>query len=281
MTTLRTVADIRRSLEAHRARATIALVPTMGALHAGHAALFEAARRAADIVVASIFVNPSQFSDPADLARYPRTEARDERLAAAAGVDFCFAPSAEELYGPGYATWVQVDGPAEDLEGAYRPGHFRGVATICTKLLIIVSPRLAFFGQKDAQQVAVVRRLVRDLNLDVEICVVPTVRDPDGLALSSRNAHLSDEERARAVAIPRALGAGLRAFRSHGDPVSAARAVLSGLPGVDIDYVAVAHFEGQPTLAIAARVGRTRLVDNVPLDLEGRADMDTMHGTPR
>jgi pantoate--beta-alanine ligase len=281
VTMLRTVADTRRALEPHRTRATIALVPTMGALHAGHIALFDAARRSADVVVASIFVNPSQFSDPADLARYPRAEAEDERLATAAGVDFCFAPSADELYGPGYATWVQVDGPAHDLEGAHRPGHFRGVATICTKLLNIVSPRMAFFGQKDAQQVAVVRRVVRDLNLDVEIRVVPTVRDLDGLALSSRNVHLSGEERARAVAIPRALGAGLLAFRSHGDPVGAARAVLSGLPGVDIDYVAVADFEGQPTLAIAARVGRTRLIDNVPLDLDSRLDMNTMQGMSR
>jgi pantoate--beta-alanine ligase len=253
----------------------------MGALHAGHLALFEAARRAADVVVASIFVNPTQFSDPADLAGYPRTALQDERLATAAGVDFCFAPSADELYGPGYSTWVQVDGPARDLEGAHRPGHFRGVATICTKLLNIVSPRLAFFGQKDAQQVAVVRRVVRDLNLDIEIRIVPTVRDRDGLALSSRNVHLSGEERARAVAIPRALGAGLRAFRSHGDPVGAARAVLSGLPGVDIDYVAVADFEGQPTLAIAARVGQTRLIDNVPLDLDRGGDMDTMQEMPR
>jgi pantoate--beta-alanine ligase len=278
---LRTVSDVRRALEPHRPHATIALVPTMGALHAGHLALFDTARRAADIVVASIFVNPSQFSDPADLARYPRTEAGDERLANAAGVDFCFAPGAEELYGPGYSTWVEVHGQAHDLEGAHRPGHFRGVATICTKLFNIVSPRLAVFGQKDAQQVAVIRRVVRDLNLDVEIRVVPTVRDPDGLALSSRNVHLSGEERARAIAIPRALGAGLMAFRRHGDPVGAARAVLSGLPGVDIDYVTVADFEGQPTLAIAARVGRTRLIDNIPLDLDGRGDMDIMQGIPR
>jgi pantoate--beta-alanine ligase len=280
VTTLHTVADIRRALQPHRARSTIALVPTMGALHAGHLALFDAARRAADVVVASVFVNPSQFSEPADLARYPRTEAADERLATAAGVDFCFAPGADELYAPGYATWVQVDGPALDLEGAHRPGHFRGVATICTKLLNIVSPQLAFFGQKDAQQVAVVRRVVRDLNLTVEIRIVPTVRDSDGLALSSRNVHLSSEERARALAIPRALGAGLTAFRNHGDPVGAARAVLSGLPGVDIDYVAVADFEGQPTLAIAARVGGTRLIDNVPLELEGHG-LEAVQGIPR
>jgi pantoate--beta-alanine ligase len=271
--TLRTVADIRRALEPHHRRSTIALVPTMGALHAGHVALFDAARRTCDVVVVSVFVNPSQFADPADLARYPRNEAHDERLAAGAGVDFCFAPQIEELYPSGYATWVEVDGPAQDLEGAHRPGHFRGVATVCTKLINIVAPRVAFFGQKDAQQVAVVRRLVRDLNLDVEIRVVPIVRDVDGLALSSRNVHLSPEERARAVAIPRALDAGLTAFREHRDPVAAARAVLSGAAGVDIDYVAIADFEGQPTLVIAARVGATRLIDNVPLDLEGLGNL--------
>ena len=270
MTTVRTVAEIRRALEPHRAHSTIGLVPTMGALHAGHVALFDAARHASDIVVATIFVNPAQFGDPADLVRYPRTEAQDERMAAAAGVDFVFAPSADELYPGGYATWVEVNGPAEDLEGAFRPGHFRGVATVCTKLFNIVQPRLAFFGQKDAQQVAVIGRVVRDLNLDLDIRVIPTVRDHDGLALSSRNQHLSADERARALAIPRALDAGLEAFRRQEDPAAAARAVLSGTPGVDIDYVAVADFSGQPTLTIAARVGRTRLIDNAPLILTGR-----------
>jgi pantoate--beta-alanine ligase len=270
VTTLHTVTDLRRALAPHRHHKTIALVPTMGALHSGHVALFEAARRSADVVVVSLFVNPSQFSDPADLARYPRTEDQDERLAVSAGVDVCFTPAAAELYPEGFATWVQVDGPAQDLEGAHRPGHFRGVATICTKLFNIVVPHVAFFGQKDAQQVAVIRRLVRDLNLDIDIRVVPTVRDHDGLALSSRNVHLSGEERASALAIPRALDAGLSAFLNHADPVAAARAVLSGGPGVDIDYVAVADFEGRPTLAIAARVGRTRLIDNVPLDRGGR-----------
>ena len=268
MKTLRTVAEIRRALEPHRGRSTIALVPTMGALHAGHVSLLDAARHASDIVVISTFVNPTQFGDSADLAGYPRSEARDEHLAAAAGVDFCFAPGVDELYPAGYATWVQVEGPAEGLEGADRPGHFRGVATVCAKLFHIVAPRIAYFGQKDAQQVAVVSRLVRDLHLDVEIRVVPIVRDPDGLALSSRNVRLSGAERARALAIPRALDAGLTAFREHRDPVVAARAVLAGLPGVDIDYVALADFEGQPTLAIAARVGSTRLIDNVQLRSE-------------
>ena len=176
-----------------------------------------------------------------------------------------FAPPVEEMYPPGFATWVHVEGPALGLEGEFRPGHFRGVATICLKLFGAVAPHVAFFGQKDAQQVAVVRQIVRDLNLDLEIRVVPIVRDADGLALSSRNARLSAAERARALAIPKALEAGLAAYRQRQDPVTAARAELSSLPGVDVDYVAVAEFDGQPTLAIAARVGGTRLLDNVPL----------------
>jgi pantoate--beta-alanine ligase len=260
---LRTVAEIRQALEAPRLSGTIGLVPTMGALHAGHVALFRAAREECETVVASVFVNPVQFGDPADLAAYPRDEASDARIAAAAGIDFMFAPSVEEVYPPGHATWVDVEGPALGLEGDHRPGHFRGVATVCLKLFLIVAPRLAFFGQKDAQQVAVVIQMVRDLNVETTIRVVPTVRDPDGLALSSRNARLSADERARALVIPRALDAGLEAARAGRDPVAAARQVLIGL---DPDYVAVADFDGHPTLAIAARVGRTRLIDNVRLD---------------
>ncbi len=262
MKTVRTVSDIRRALDPLRRNSRVALVPTMGALHAGHVALFDAARRGGDVVVASIFVNPTQFSDPQDLASYPRDESTDERVAAAAGVDFVFAPAVEELYPPGYATWVHVDGAALGLEGEHRVGHFRGVATVCLKLFTAVKPDLAFFGQKDAQQVAVVKQLVRDLNVSVEIHVVPIVRDADGLALSSRNSRLSSEERARALAIPGALDAGVAAHREHRDPVAAARAVLAGL---DVDYVVVADFDGQPTLAIAARVGGTRLIDNVRL----------------
>ena len=262
MKILRTVAEIRQALEPLRGTSQIALVPTMGALHAGHVALFDAARRAADVVVASIFVNPSQFGDPRDLANYPRDEARDASVAAAAGVDFIFAPAVDEFYPPGYATWIHVDGAALGLEGEQRPGHFRGVATVCLKLFTVVMPDIAYFGQKDAQQVAVVKQLVRDLNVAVEIRVIPIVRDADGLALSSRNARLSTEERARALAIPRALDAGLAAHRDRRDPVAAARVVLAGL---DVDYVAVAEFDGQPTLAIAARVGGTRLIDNAPL----------------
>jgi pantoate--beta-alanine ligase len=265
MKTVRTIAELRSMLAPIRPTGTIALVPTMGALHAGHVALFDAARRAAHVVVASVFVNPAQFGDPKDFSAYPRDEAQDARVASAAGVDILFAPPVEELYPAGFATWIDVDGPAAGLEGEFRPGHFRGVATICVKLFTVVAPHMAFFGQKDAQQVAVVKQVVRDLNLGLEIRVVPVVRDADGLALSSRNARLSGDERARALAIPRALEAGLSAYLERNDPVVAARAALSGLPGVDVDYVAVAEFDGRPTLAIAARVGRTRLIDNVPL----------------
>ena len=263
MKIVRTIADVRSVLSPLRAqRQTIALVPTMGALHKGHVALFDAAHRTAGVVVATIFVNPSQFGDPKDFSLYPRDEAADVDVAAAAGVDVLFVPSVDELYPPGFATWVTVAGPAAGLEGEFRPGHFRGVATVCVKLFTCVGPDVAFFGQKDAQQVAVIKQVVRDLNLGLEIRVVPIVRDADGLALSSRNVRLSTEERMRALAIPRALDAGLSAYRARRDPVTAARDALGGL---DVDYVAVAEFDGQPTLAIAARVGATRLIDNVPL----------------
>jgi pantoate--beta-alanine ligase len=263
MKILRTVDELRRALETPRARGAIGLVPTMGALHEGHVSLMRVARGECITVVASLFVNPVQFGDPADLQAYPRDEATDAQIASAAGVDILFAPAADEVYRLGHATWVDVEGPAVGLEGAFRPGHFRGVATVCLKLFLMVEPDRAYFGQKDAQQVAVVSQLVRDLNVTVEIRVVPTVRAADGLALSSRNARLSSEERARALAIPRALDAGLAAARAGRDPVPAATAMLTGL---DVDYVAVADFNGRPTLAIAARAGRTRLIDNVRLD---------------
>jgi pantoate--beta-alanine ligase len=262
MKIVRTVEELRANLAPARPDKTIGLVPTMGALHRGHVALFDAARRASDVLVASIFVNPTQFGDPKDFSMYPRDEAADAEVAKAAGVDVIFAPSPEQLYGPGFATWVTADGAALGLEGEFRPGHFRGVATVCVKLFNTVSPRLAFFGQKDAQQVAVIKQVVRDLNLALEIRVVPIVRDADGLALSSRNARLSADERKRAAAIPRALDAGLSAFQAQRDPVAAARKLLDGL---HVDYVAVTDFDGQPTLAIAVRVGATRLIDNVPL----------------
>jgi len=245
---------IVRTIGELRLEGEVGLVPTMGGLHAGHLALIRAAREENEVVVASLFVNPAQFGDPDDLAAYPRDERRDSRLAAAAGVDVLFAPSVEELYPPGFGTWVDVEGTG--AEGVARPGHFRGVATVCLKLFNIVRPRRAYFGQKDAQQVSVVRRLVRDLDLDLQIRVVPTVRDPDGLALSSRNARLSPDERQRALGIQRAL----RAAASQADPVAAARAELNGL---DPDYVELVELGGATVLATAVRIGSTRLIDNM------------------
>ena len=254
MRTLRTVAELRHALTPLRA-GSIGLVPTMGALHGGHLALFEAARAENESVVASVFVNPAQFAEQSDLEAYPSDLAADERRAAEARVDIVFAPSLAEFYPAGFATWVEPEGAALGLEGEARPGHFRGVATACLKLFALVRPDRAYFGRKDAQQVAVVKQLVRDLNLELEIRVVPTVRDADGLALSSRNGRLSAEERRRALAIPRALATG---DREH------ARALLAEA-GIDPDYVAVADLDG-PTLAVAARIGGTRLIDNALLE---------------
>jgi len=233
------------------------LVPTMGALHDGHRALFRAARAESDRVVASLFVNPAQFDEQADLEAYPRDEARDLELAEAESVDVVFAP--DELYPAGFATWVEPQDTG--AEGAARPGHFRGVATVCLKLFNLVRPDRAYFGQKDAQQVAVIRRVVRDLDVPVEIRVVPTVRDPDGLALSSRNERLSPDERARALGLPRALAAAA----GEPDPAAAARASLNGL---EPEYVEVLDLGDAKVLAAAIRVGSTRLIDNVLLEGE-------------
>jgi pantoate--beta-alanine ligase len=248
---IRTIADLR----AQPRDGSVGLVPTMGAFHEGHLALFRAARAENDLVVASLFVNPAQFGANEDLATYPRDEERDARVAEETGVDILFAPDANELYPPGFQTWVEVEELGSRLEGEHRPGHFRGVATVCLKLFNIVRPDRAYFGQKDAQQVAVVKRMVRDLDHEVQIRVVPTVRDSDGLALSSRNAHLSPEERELALTLPRAL--------ATKDPAQA-RARLNGL---DLDYVEGADFEPR-VLAAAVRVGKTRLIDNVILDKE-------------
>jgi pantoate--beta-alanine ligase len=237
------------------------LVPTMGALHDGHVALLRAARAENETVVMSLFVNPAQFDEEQDLAAYPRDEARDLEVAEREGVDVVLAPDAEELYPRGFTTWVD---PGETgAEGAARPGHFRGVATVCLKLFNLVRPERAYFGQKDAQQVAVMRRLVRDLNVPVEIRVVPTVRDPDGLALSSRNARLSAEERERALGLPRALASAAGAP----DPVATARGSLNGL---EPDYVELLELGDAKVLAAAIRVGSTRLIDNVLLEGEIR-----------
>ncbi|MBV8064249.1 MAG: pantoate--beta-alanine ligase [Actinobacteria bacterium] len=232
----------------------VGLVPTMGAFHAGHVALFRAARAENDVVVASLFVNPAQFEEQSDLAAYPRDEARDLEVAERAGVDVVFAPPAEEIYPPGFATWIEVE--ETGAEGAARPGHFRGVATVCVKLFNLVRPARAYFGQKDAQQAVVVRRAVRDLGIGVEVRVQPTVRDADGLALSSRNARLSPEERERALGLPRALQSAVGAE----DPVAAARAAMNGLSP---EYVELLELDGATVLAAAVRVGSTRLIDNV------------------
>jgi pantoate--beta-alanine ligase len=231
----------------------VGLVPTMGAYHEGHLALFRAAQAECETVAASLFVNPAQFGDAADLDRYPRDEASDAALAEKEGVDLLFAPAVEELYPPGYETWVEVEQASRGLEGDARPGHFRAVATVCLKLLNIVRPSRVYFGQKDAQQVEVVRRMISDLDLEIEVRVVPTVRDADGLALSSRNSLLSPEERRAALALPRAL-----ATRD----AAKARTMLDGL---DVDYLEVAPFD-PPVLAAAVRIGCTRLIDNVPLE---------------
>jgi len=242
MKVVRTAAELPREGE-------LGLVPTMGAFHEVHLALFRAARVENEVVVASLFVNPAQFGEGEDLERYPRDEEHDARLAEEVGIDLLYVPSAEEIYPSGFQTWVDVERLGSVLEGEYRPGHFRGVATVCLKLFNLVRPARAYFGQKDAQQVAVVRRMVHDLAVPVEIRVVPTVRDEDGLALSSRNAYLSPEDRERALSLPRALAAR--------DP--------SLLDGLEVDYFEEADFEPR-VLAAAVRVGQTRLIDNVVLE---------------
>jgi pantoate--beta-alanine ligase len=253
MKIVRTIAELRALPRA----GTVGLVPTMGAFHEGHLALIRTARAECDLVVVSLFVNPTQFRADEDFVTYPRDEDRDVRIAEDELVDVFFAPWTGELYPKGFQTWVEVENLSKPLEGEHRPGHFRAVATICLKLFNIVQPDRAYFGQKDAQQVEVVKRMVRDLDLELEIRVVPTVRDEDGLALSSRNAQLTPEERERALALPRAL--------ATKDPAKA-RAQLRDL---DVDYVEVAAFD-PPVLAAAVRIGRTRLIDNVVLEGDNR-----------
>jgi pantoate--beta-alanine ligase len=263
MKTVRTISELRGTLDP---RARIGLVPTMGAFHDGHLSLFRAARDECDTVIVSLFVNPAQFSPGEDLARYPRDERRDAELAWSAGVDVLFAPGGDEIYPEGFGTWVEVDDTGS--EGDARPGHFRGVATICLKLFNIVRPQAAYFGQKDAQQVAVLRRMLRDLNVDLELRVLPTVREEDGLALSSRNAYLSESERRAALTLPRALDAGRAAYARGSDPVQATREALNGLAP---DYVELIDLDGATVLAAAARVGSTRLIDNVILEVPCQA----------
>ncbi|MEI8105660.1 MAG: pantoate--beta-alanine ligase [Actinomycetes bacterium] len=256
MKTVRTIAELRLALEPAKARGdSLGLVPTMGALHEGHTSLFASSRAENGLTVATVFVNPAQFSDGDDLASYPDDLDHDVAIARAAGVDVLFAPPPAEIYPPGFATWIEPAGVALGLEGDHRPGHFRGVATVCVRLFGLVRPQRAYFGRKDAQQVAVVKQVVRDLQLDVEIRALPTVRAEDGVALSSRNVRLSEQQRIIARAIPAALST---------RDAAAARAVLVAA-GIEPEYVEVADLDG-PTLAIAARVGSVRLIDNVLLE---------------
>jgi pantoate--beta-alanine ligase len=284
MNTVRTVADLRASLRPARlAERTIGLVPTMGALHDGHLSLVRHARATCDEVVVSLFVNPAQFDDAGDLAAYPRDEERDAALAAEAGADLLFAPSRDEVYPPGFATTVHVEGLTATLEGAHRGvAHFDGVATVVTKLLNMVAPDVAFFGQKDAQQALVIGRLVRDLDLPVRIDVRPTVREHDGLALSSRNVHLQGTDRERALALHDALRAAESALQAGERDAAALRDTAMQTMhdhGVEPDYIElvstddlspVARVDGTALLAVAARVGPTRLIDNAILSANGK-----------
>jgi pantoate--beta-alanine ligase len=279
MRTARNTADLRQSLVAWRsAGETVALVPTMGALHAGHLSLVRIARARCDRVVASLFVNPAQFSPGEDLAAYPRDEAGDSRLFAEAAVDVLFAPGADDIYPPGFATTVSVSGLTDCLCGPLRPGHFDGVATVVSKLLVLVQPDVAVFGEKDYQQLLVIRRLAADLGLAAEIVGAPTVREEDGLALSSRNAYLDARERAAAPALHRTI-AGIAGALVGGEAEAAplcaqGRADLLAAGFSDVDYLELRHAETLAPLAradapsrvfAAARLGRARLIDNVPV----------------
>lgn len=261
-----------------------AVVMTMGALHEGHVALVRAARAAADEVVVTIFVNPLQFNDPADLDRYPRTLKADAALLEAEGVDYIYAPAAADVYPHGEPVVTVSAGAINDVfEGAHRPGHFDGVLTVVLKLMQRTRPHVAFFGQKDAQQAIAVRTMVRDLDVPVEIAVVPTVRDGDGLALSSRNVFLAPEERADALALSRALAVADASARL-GEPVTqvlaAGKAVLDAIPSIDVDYFAAldpasaqgvdGDYRGEVVIAVAARVGATRLIDNIVTRIESK-----------
>uniref|UniRef100_UPI0035CBD21E pantoate--beta-alanine ligase n=1 Tax=uncultured Sphingomonas sp. TaxID=158754 RepID=UPI0035CBD21E len=275
MQTIRTLEALRSGIATFRGEgASVALVPTMGALHRGHIALIEAAKRPGRKVVASIFVNPKQFGPSEDLSRYPRREAADARMLAEAGCDLVWMPPVEAMYPDGFATNISVSGVSEGLDGAARPGHFDGVATVVAKLFNQVRPDIALFGEKDFQQLAVIRRMVADLDFGIEILGVPTQRDDDGLALSSRNIYLDDAQRAAAVALPRALGVAAKAIARGDDPAAALATAREALvaAGFAVDYVELvdaatlqpaAPADRDRRLVAAARLGATRLIDNL------------------
>jgi pantoate--beta-alanine ligase len=272
------------SKEAHRAGKRVGFVPTMGALHEGHLSLVRTARTQCDVVIASVFVNPKQFGPNEDFAKYPRTAEKDSAMLAAEKTDYLFMPSVEEMYPPGATSWVTVEGLSEKLDGRSRPGHFNGVTTVVAKLFNIVQPDFAFFGQKDAAQVAVINKMVQDLNFDVRIVVCPIVRESDGLAMSSRNAYLSPEQRKQALVLYRSLMR-VQTLADRGES-SAARLkvageqVISEEPAVKLDYFEVVHrdtldpvtdISGGALVAVAAYVGSTRLIDNIVVTGKGQA----------
>ena len=277
---LTTVFEVRAVLdEARRESHTVGLVPTMGALHEGHLSLIRAARAANDVVVVSIFVNPTQFGPREDFARYPRDLERDRRLCEEAGADLIFSPSGDEMYPEGFSTWVDVEGLTVGLCGRSRPGHFRGVCTVVGKLLNICGPDRAYFGEKDAQQLAVIRRMVHDLDMRVEIVPCPTVREADGLAMSSRNVRLAPEERAQAPALYRALTAAKNLVAEGERDVATVEGTIRGMLAFEaplgrVDYIEIVRADdlspvttasGQCLMALAVFFGGTRLIDNVPV----------------
>jgi pantoate--beta-alanine ligase len=278
MTICKTAAEVRAHRRARGQGSSLGFVPTMGALHEGHLSLVRAAREHCDTVAVSVFVNPAQFAAHEDLDQYPRPLERDRELLSQEGVDLLFVPANEEMYPPGSSTWVQVDGLGDKLCGRSRPGHFRGVTTVVAKLLHIVQPDCAFFGQKDAAQVAIIRRMVRDLHLPVEILVCPIVREPDGLAMSSRNAYLDRQQRNSALALYRSLIRVQQDFsageRNAARLIAAGRGTFSAETSVRLDYFEIvdpqtldplAEVDQSALVAVAAFVGTTRLIDNLEL----------------
>jgi pantoate--beta-alanine ligase len=280
MTVCVTADEVRSASRAARAAGkTVGFVPTMGALHEGHLSLVRAAKSECDVVVVSIFVNPAQFGPTEDFAKYPRTLERDRELLQREGVDLLFAPPVTEVYPNGSVTYVTVEGLSEKLDGVSRPGHFRGVTTVVSKLFNIIEPDFAFFGQKDAAQVAIVRRMVRDLKIPIEIVVCPIVREPDGLAMSSRNAYLDTEQRKKALLLRQSLLRAQEEFqqgeRRANQLVDAGKKVFAAEPTVRLDYFEIVDpdtlervekISGATLVAVAACVGTTRLIDNVILN---------------